>query len=55
MAAGLRVPNLPDKRAELSARFMNTDGAPHMEHGFLLSLFSGPDGAPVSLSGPVLP
>ena len=50
---GLRVPDLADKRAELSARGVNTGGAPHEEHGFLLSLFSGPDGAPVSLSGPV--
>jgi catechol 2,3-dioxygenase-like lactoylglutathione lyase family enzyme len=50
---GLRVPDLAAKRAELSARGVNVGGDPHEEHGFLLSLFSGPDDAPVSLSGPV--
>lgn len=50
---GLRVPDLEAKRTELSARGVNISGAPHEEHGFLLSLFAGPDGAPVSLSGPV--
>lgn len=50
---GLRVADLVAKRAELSARGVNVGAAPHEEHGFLLSLFSGPDGAPVSLSGPV--
>ena len=47
------VPDLAAKRAELSARGVNVGGDPHEEHGFLLSLFSGPDDAPVSLSGPV--
>jgi catechol 2,3-dioxygenase-like lactoylglutathione lyase family enzyme len=50
---GLRVPDLTAKRAELSARGVNMDAMPHEEHGFLLSLFIGPDGAPASLSGPV--
>jgi catechol 2,3-dioxygenase-like lactoylglutathione lyase family enzyme len=50
---GLRVPDLAAKRAELSARGVSIGGTPNEEHGFLLSLFSGPDGAPVSLSGPV--
>ena len=50
---GLRVPDLAAKRADLAARGVNVGGAPHEEHGFLLSLFSGPDAAPVSLSGPV--
>lgn len=50
---GLRVPDLEAKRTELSARGVKISGAPHEEHGFLLSLFAGPDGAPVSLSGPV--
>ncbi len=51
---GLRVPDLVAKRAELSTRGVSVGGAPHEEHGFLLSLFIGPDGAPVSLSGPVV-
>ena len=51
---GLRVPDLAATRAELSARGVSIGGTPHEEHGFLLSLFSGPDGAPVSLSGPVV-
>jgi catechol 2,3-dioxygenase-like lactoylglutathione lyase family enzyme len=51
---GLRVPDLAARRAELSARGVSIGGTPHEEHGFLLSLFSGPDGAPVSLSGPVV-
>lgn len=51
---GLRVPDLAAKRAELSARGVSIGGTPHEEHGFLLSLFCGPDGAPVSLSGPVV-
>ena len=50
---GLRVPDLAAKRAELSARGVNVSAAPHEEHGFLLSLFIGPDDAPASLSGPV--
>ncbi len=50
---GFRVPDLAAKRAELSARGVSVGSAPHEEHGFLLSVFSGPDGAPVSLSGPV--
>lgn len=50
---GLRVPDLMEKRAELKTRGVNIGAAPHEEHGFLLSLFIGPDGAPVSLSGPV--
>ena len=50
---GLRVPDLDAKRAELTARGVNVGRAPHEEHGFLLSRFTGPDGAPVSLSGPV--
>ena len=50
---GLRVPDLAAKRAELGARGVNVGAAPHEEHGFLLSLFIGPDGAPASLSGPV--
>lgn len=50
---GLRVSDLAATRNELSARGVNVGGAPHEEHGFLLSLFAGPDGAPVSLSGPV--
>jgi len=50
---GLRVPDLDAKRTELTARGVNVGGAPHEEHGFLLSLFIGPDGAPISLSGPV--
>lgn len=49
---GLRVPDLAAKRAALSARGVVLGAAPHEEHGFLLSLFTGPDGAPVSLSGP---
>ncbi len=49
---GLRVPDLAAKRAELQARGVNIGRPPHEEHGFLLSLFTGPDGAPVSLSGP---
>lgn len=51
---GLRVPDLAATRADLAARGVSIGGAPHEEHGFLLSLFSGPDGAPVSLSGPVV-
>jgi catechol 2,3-dioxygenase-like lactoylglutathione lyase family enzyme len=49
---GLRVPDLARKRADLAARGVELGAAPHEEHGFLLSLFAGPDGAPVSLSGP---
>ena len=49
----LRVADLGAKRADLAARGVNVGGAPHEEHGFLLSLFNGPDGAPVSLSGPI--
>lgn len=50
--AGLRVPDLASKRTDLAARGVNIGAAPHEEHGFLLSQFMGPDGAPVSLSGP---
>lgn len=50
---GLRVPDLATKRSELSSRGVNVGAAPQVEHGFLLSLFIGPDGAPASLSGPV--
>jgi catechol 2,3-dioxygenase-like lactoylglutathione lyase family enzyme len=50
---GLRVPDLAQKRSELQARGVNIGAPPHEEHGFLLSLFVGPDGAPASLSGPV--
>lgn len=50
---GPRVPDLAAKRAELSARGVSVGSAPREEHRFLLSLFGGPDGAPVSLSGPV--
>jgi len=49
---GFRVPDLAAKRADLSAWGVSIGAPPHEEHGFLLSLFSGPDGAPVSLSGP---
>lgn len=49
---GLRVPDLAAKRAELLARGVRLGAPPHEEHGFLLSLFFGPDQAPVSLSGP---
>jgi catechol 2,3-dioxygenase-like lactoylglutathione lyase family enzyme len=49
---GLRVPDLAAKRADLAARGVALGAAPREEHGFLLSLFTGPDGAPVSLSGP---
>jgi len=50
---GLRVPDLAAKRADLAARGVALDMAPHEEHGFLLSLFAGPDGALISLSSPV--
>ena len=50
---GLRVPDLAAKRADLAARGVALGAAPHEEHGFLLSLFAGPEGTPVSLSGPV--
>lgn len=50
---GLRVPDLAATRAELKTKGVEIGGAPHEEHGFLLSLFAGPDGAPVSLSGAV--
>ena len=50
---GLRVPDLDTKRAELTACGVNVGAAPHEEHGFLLSLFTGPDDATISLSGPV--
>ena len=50
---GLRVPDLETKRAELAAHGIDIGAAPHEEHGFLLSLFAGPDGAKVSLSWPV--
>lgn len=49
---GLRVPDLAAKRADLAARSVNVSAALREEHGFLLSLFTGPDGVPVSLSGP---
>ena len=50
---GLRVADLAATRAALGAKGVDLGAAPHEEHGFLLSLFAGPDGAPVSLSGPV--
>ncbi|MCA0245604.1 MAG: VOC family protein [Proteobacteria bacterium] len=49
---GLRVPDLASKRAELAAHGIDIGAEPHEEHGFLLSLFTGPDGAKASLSGP---
>ena len=49
---GLRVADLASKRAELAAHGIDIGAEPHEEHGFLLSLFTGPDGAKASLSGP---
>ena len=49
---GLRVPDIYATRAALAAKGVDVGATPHEEHGFLLSLFSDPDGAAVSLSGP---
>ncbi len=50
---GLRTPDLAGTRGALAAKGVDIHREPREEHGFLLSLFVGPDGGPVSLSGPV--